>query len=438
MDGQMSFQTMKPKMVKTGYARIVDSYSDNDTYLSFRELSYYSDDMLSALKQSIDRGKCRMYCACSAYDDLELSITANNVIRVRNNGLQDRHKESCPKSVRYGAWLAENMDGAGFVGEAEKVVFQITLPGVGSVSNSASSVSSSSGSGSHRIKLLEMVKTLNSMAWEKQTYSKKKAISISRKQGTPLTFQYKNSKEFSHLIYGISNDIYVQYGSTITPFNALYYRVEDFYSCMDYRRRFFIYAEIEKISAYKPERKYQYITLKMPGNKSKSKTVVRVATDKFVKMFDVEDLNDSYETKRILAGYVNHSIFNSMTGESTSEWMTLLKGVAFFVSENGLYAETEYIANVIDMLCTLPIIFKRPYLPLESYRNLIPTILIEIYKGKDILIDIVTAGDKEYNKRLAYGEDNSEYDCIILRDGDDIGELKDRITGLLQKGQRRT
>lgn len=433
----MSFQTMKPKMVKTGYARIVDSYADNDSYLSFRELSYFSEDSLKALKQKMDRGQCRMFCACSAYDDLELSITANNVVRVRNNGLQDRHKESCPKSVRYGAWLAENMDGAGFVGEAEKVVFQITLPGVGSVSSSASSTSSSSGSGSHRIKLLEMVKTLNSMAWEKQTYSKKKAISISRKQGTPLSFQYKSSREFSQLIYGISNEIYVQYGSTITSFNSLYYRIEDFYSCMDYRRRFFIYAEIEKISAFKQERKYQYITLKMPGNKSKSKTVVRVATDKFIKMFDVEDLNDAYETKRILAGYVNHSIYSSMTGDSTSEWMTLLKGVVFFVSDNGLYAETEYVAKVIDMLSSQPLIFMRPYLPLENYRNLIPTLLVEVYRGKDIIIDIVTEGDKEYNKRLAYGEDNSEYDCIILRDGDDIGELKDRINALKREGLKK-
>lgn len=435
MDGQMSFQTMQPKMTKTGYVRLVDTYSDNDTYLSFRELSYYNDDMLSMLRQKLDKGTCHMYCACSAYDDLELSITTNNVIRVKNNGLQDRHKESCPKSIRYGAWLAENMAGAGFVSEAEKVVFQITLPGVDSVSNSSSSVSSSSGNGSHKIRLMEMVKTLNSMAWEKQTYSKKKAISVSRKQGRPLDFRYKDSREFSHLIYGISNDIYVQYGSTLTTFNSLYYRVEDFYACMDFRRRFFVYAEIERISPYKPERKYQYITLKMPGNKSKNKTVVRVTTDKFIKMFDVKDLNNSYETKRILAGYVNHSIYNSMTGDSTSEWMTLLKGVVFFISGNGLFAETEYVAKLIDMLCNMPVIFKRPYMPLESYRNLIPTMMIEVYKGKDILIDVVTSSDKEYSKRLSYADDNSEYDCIVLRDGDDLDGVKDWIARLLQKGK---
>ena len=295
MDGQMSMDTMQKKVAKTGYARIVYRNASNDSYVSFRELSYYSDDAINRLRYDIDSGNCRLCCACSEYDNLELIVTSNGIIRVKNNGLQDRHKESCPKSVRYGAWLAENMDGAGIVGETNNVVLQISLPGVGSSSSSVSSSSSSSGTGSHKMKLLEMVRMLNSMAWEKQTYSKRKAISLARKEGRKLDFKYKNLREFSQLIYGISNDIFVQYGSTITPFNALYYRPEDFWQCSDFRRRFFIYAEIEKISPYKPERKYQYITLKMPGSSSKSRCVVRVATDKFVKMFDVEDINDSHD-----------------------------------------------------------------------------------------------------------------------------------------------
>ena len=156
MEGQISMHTMRPKVVKIGYARIVYPHTDNDTYISYREMAYYSDEYIKKLKDELDNGRCRLCCACSEYDDLELSITVNNILRVKNNGLQDKHKESCPKSVRYGVWLAENMDGAGIVGESEKVVLQITLPGVGSSSSASSSSSDTVSTGSHKMKILEM------------------------------------------------------------------------------------------------------------------------------------------------------------------------------------------------------------------------------------------------------------------------------------------
>lgn len=425
MDNDTFSSKGRKKVRKTGYVRIVSDIADE--YISYKELSFYSETAMGRLRERLNRGEKRMYCACCEFDELELQVTANNVVRVKNNGQQDRHMESCPKSIRYGAWVSENVRGAGYIDDAGHVLFQITLPGTGEASGSSTVGSGAVSKGGSRIRLLDMVKTINEMAWEKQTYSRKKEIALARKEGRVPNLRYKSLREFSQLIYGISHEIYVQYGANIVPFHTLYYQAGSFWSCTDYKKRFFVYAEIARFNTYRAEWKYQYITLWLPGKDGKKQTTFRVRTDVYDKMIGNVDKNSS--KRMILAGYANHSAYGD-NKEGCHEWANLLKGVVFYVSEKGLYAETEYVAGLIDSLCDSDLIFKRPYIPLENYYNYTPTLLIEVLQGKNILIDVVEPAGRKLKEHYRWAEENPEYSCIVFRNGEDTGDIVSRVQSI--------
>ncbi|MBQ7067153.1 MAG: hypothetical protein IJN92_10080 [Lachnospiraceae bacterium] len=346
-------------------------------------------------------------------------ITANNVIRVKNNKLQDEHMKSCPKSVHYEKWVAGNKKGTKS-DEDGNIMFNIVLPSVIKSNSSGSSSSASAGdkeNTEHRTSLQDMVIKLNAIAWEKQTFSKKKEIALANREKRPQTWEYKSNHDFIRLIFGISNDIGIKVGNHFGKLADICYRRDVFYQCEDFRQRFFMYATIDKISEYKEERKYQYITVNMPSDKSKNKATIRIPTVIFDVMIQgKEDIMEG--THRILAGYVHRSMFKNEDGTVT-DWITMLKGVILYTAENGLYAEDGYTANLINRLCEKRVIFKRPYQPLENFGDTIPAVMIERLRSKHILID-TAASTREYNKKLNWSLDNPEYDCIILKPEDDI------------------
>ena len=174
-----------------------------------------------------------------------------------------------------------------------------------------------------------------------------------------------------------------------------------------------MYAVIEKIGQIKKERKYQYVTVRMPSNVSANKAVIRIETEMFEKVFDGYDV-ELNGTHRVLAGYICRKSFNNDDG-SVSEWMHFLKGIVIRVSNNGLYCENEVVSKVANYLCENHVVFTRPYFPLENYGSEIPTFLVGRYNKKDLILD-VPATEKIMVKREVYSEDNSEYDIIMLDD----------------------
>ena len=421
--------------VKPGYMRCI---GNTVSYISFKEFNDYDKEYVESLKTAQESNQLQFFCACCPENTLPLNITSNGVMRVKNNGQQELHMESCPKSTHYNTWIQENLKGAKLDETNNKMIFHISLPGV--IKSKSTSTSSSSSESSKapdsKMKLLEMARTLNSIAWEKQTFSKKKEIAIANKEKRTADWSYKSSQDFIRLIYGISNDILIQVGSQIGSLHDICYRKDDFFSCTDFRKRFFIYAEIDKLSPYKPERKYQYITLKAPSNKSPSKLPIRVHTEDYDKLFMHVDMDADTNTTLALAGYINHSIFTG-TDKTVNEWATLLKGVVFYTSKNGLFAETPYTAQLIDTLCEKKILFKKPYVPLENYYNTMPTLQIERLRNKDILIDILQEGDtKTLEEHAKWGSDNAEFTCYLLEDGKE--EPEDFIARINSTSQENT
>lgn len=306
------------------------------------------------------------------------------------------------------------------------MIFQVTLPGVnsGSSSSSSSSSTSSTGEAQPKMKLYAMARTLNLMAWEKQTYSIKKKIAIARREGLQPTWSYKDIKAFNQLIYGISHDIFIQTRTTIQPFSEMYYNKQKFCECVDYKTRFFIYACLEKIIPYKAERVYQYLTLKIPGKETMFKLPVRMKTDKFKQMVDIEDIPNPAENNYVVAGWMNHTIFKLRDG-SIVDWANLLQGVVLEVSENGLVVENEQEKELMKLLCEESIIFKKPYQPIENYGSAIPSFLIEFKDKKNIIIDVVDS--KTYAKRAEWGVSNEEFYCIFFTEEDEAEEIIEKI-----------
>lgn len=410
--------------IKIGYAMLRDP-KGQESYIAFKELSFWEENQIVSLKESLQTGEYELYCACSPENDIPLSITANNVIRVKNNLQQDKHRESCPKSIRYAAWLKENKTCTEVAGEdGNKVVFQITLPGVGTGSSSSGSSSSENSKSQPKMTLYNMVKNLNAMAWEKQTYSLKKKIREARKEGRSAELAYKDIKAFSQLIYGVSHDIYIMSRNNTYPLTDLYYRPKEFFACDDFKKRFFVYAQLDEIKEYRAERKYQYLVLRMPGNMSPYKTSVRITTDQFQKIFDTENLPDPQKEVIMAAGWMNHSVYLKEDG-TKNEWANLLQAAIFRVSEQGLFAESRYEANLINRMCKEPIIFKKPYEPIENYGSVCPSLMIENRKGKNIIIDILN--EKIYQKRLPWANENEEFSCILVKEEDDIEKIIDII-----------
>lgn len=394
---------MGEQLVKIGYMRVVGK-SGNIRYVSFKEFLSFSDYARQVYKTKYDANEICVFCACSSENNLELSITENGIVRVKSNHQQEKHLPACPKSKHYQSWLNKHKNSNFLVDESGTIVFNITMPSVSpsvSTGSSSSSNESSSSSLAHT-NLLSTITTLNAIAWEKQTYSKKKEISIENKEGKAHSWAYKNRSDFIRLIFGVSNDILVKYGQNISSFYEICYRKDVYFSCDDYKRRFFIYAQVVKISEIKEERKYQYVTLDMISDKT-NRTTVRIETNKFNTM--IEDIDVENINNYILAGYVHRSCYQD------SDWMTLIKGNFCLVSNNGLYSENNYVASVFDYFSTMQVIFKRCYQPISSYGDYIPTVIIENIRGKDIIIDFVETKQMR-SKRSAF-IDNPEYHVIV-------------------------
>lgn len=410
-------------IIKIGYFRKVDS-SGLVSYISLKEFySLWDDESKAWLKKNNEMGQCRLFCACCQDDILELSVTANYVVRVKSNHQQAEHAASCPKSTLYNHWNDTSQNGIKAT-EDEQLVFNIALPSVmkSTSSSSSSSSSSSNGDGSNkRTNILDIVVSLNKMAWELQSYSIKKKIREARKEGAAPSWEYKDIDAFNRLIFGISNRVYARVRGEIIPFIHLAYRKDLFYECDDWRRQWFIYAVIDKISEVKPQRKYQYVTVRMPSLQSKNKAVIRVETELYYKIFNgYEEQVDG--TSRILSGYICRKSFDNTDG-TVSEWMNLLKGVVVYVNRFGLYCENTSIAEVSNYMCDRRLIYKRPYLPLENYGSEIPTFMIECFNKKDIIIDLPPT-DALYSKRQLYVKDNPEFDIHLITSQDYMEKLE--------------
>lgn len=412
--------------VKTGYFRITGMY---ETTMSYKEFYDRGHDYISYLKDLQDRGAIQLFCACQPENTLELNITKNHVIRVKNNLQQDQHLQSCPKSERYAAWIAENESGVRS-NEDERICFNITIPsGIKSSGSSSSTSSSSSRTGDpqkKRTNLLMMARIVNCVAWEKQTYSIYKQIGNAHREKRICQWTYKSLEEFNRLFFGVSNEIYLQNKGEIFPLHDICYRSDIFHKA-DYRSKFFMYAVIDKVSEIKKERKYQYVTVLMPSKKSSKKATVRILTEDFMKI--ITDINFDSPTHKILTGYIRHDTFSDVAGV-TSDWITLLKGAIISVSSLGLFLEHDLEASLIDILCKNKIIFSRPYHALENYRNEMPTVLIERRNAKNIIIDVCKT-KKEYITKTEYIENNPEYDIILLSNDYMAEDALEKLNSLL-------
>lgn len=418
-------------LIKSGYFRASDIITGHIRYISYKEFNSWSAENKSSLKQSVDMGQIRLYCACCREDDLPLIITANHVVRVASNGNQEQHMESCPKSIYYNNWIEQSQKGVNST-EDSQVLFNISLPTVYKAPSTPSSSSSPSAGAStpreKRTDILDMAILLNKMAWEIQTFSKKKEIKEANKEGRNADWKYKSLDEFNRLIFGISNDIYCKCQGNVIPLISLCYRRDLFYAGSDWHRQWFMYAVIERVSEFKPARKYQYITVRMPSDKSNSKAVVRVATEDFDKL--IGGYEDELPcTHRILTGFIRRAVFKNVEDGSLNEWINLSRGVIIRVSDNGLYVENEHIAAAANLLSMNNVIFKRPYFPLENYGGEIPTFEIERLHDKNLIIDY--PDESEYKIRCAYGRDNEEYECICLNPNENCIE---NLMHTLQKG----
>lgn len=393
------------KLIKIGYFRIKYLNEQSEKLVSYKEYLDYSEEYLEHMRTDYLSGKLHLYCACSEKNDLELSITENHIIRVKNNKLQEAHKHSCPKSIYYQNWINTSKKGVFLIGENNELIFNITMPSVVKNTSSTNSVSGSSNENKvTHTSLLAMATTFNALAWEKQTFSIKKKIGIANKNKETPNWSYKEADEFMRLMYGISNDIYVQNGHSLSLFSSLLYHKDSYYNNTDYKTRYFIFSEILKQGEFKEERKYQYVTIKLQSNIS-NKTAIRIPTDMYREIF----MNHPEEIgcKRYIAGYVYRNLYND------SDWMTFLKGFVFYTSLNGLYAESPEIARCFNYFAEKKILFKRCYQPIESYGDNIPTIIIERLRKKDILVDFVRSKQMR-SKRLTYVDNNKEYKVYVL------------------------
>lgn len=401
-------------LVKIGSFRKVDK-DDSVSYIAYKEYySLFSDEAKEKLRKDVEMQECRLFCACCRENDLELSITQNYVVRVRKNEQQERHLDSCPKSKLYESWNDQAENGIKKT-EDERLVFNITLPGVikstSSSSSSGSSTSTSSENKNKRTNIYECVSALNKLALEKQTYSIKKQIHMAYVAKEPQTWEYKDVDAFNRLIFGISNDVFVRVRGEVIPFINLCYRKDAYYECDDWTRQWFIYAVVEKISPVKQERKYQYVTVRMPSDKG-SKSVIRIETDMFNKIFN-SFLEEKEGMHRILTGYICRKRFPTDDGEAYTEWMHFLKGGVIAVSENGIICESESVAEITNYMCRNHIIFKKPQFPLENFGGEVPTFLIDRFNAKTLIVDVPPT-DKLLAKRQLYAEDNEEFDIVFV------------------------
>ncbi len=404
-------------MEKPGYFRIEGKYS---ALVSFEDLSSMSNEERQRLRDQEGRGELRFYCACNENERLQLHMTRDLYMRVAHNGQQDKHRDACPKSTVYeqrareflgGVEIEEGMD-------RDTGVYHLSLPPLYDYEQSSSGNGKPRGASPRdkKIAIDLFTRSLIRLAWQKQQYSIKKKIREALREQKKPQWEYKNLSEFLRLLFGNCNDVMVQIEREYSKFYDYCYKPSVFYkTANDYR--FFICARIIEVKEYKAERKYQYVVLEMPSNRSHDKATVRIPTKQFDKHLR-ERLDETIEgTEKLLCGWVYHAYYPSPEGDS--DWISFIRGAVIPVTSCGMYADTKEESALITELCKRHVLFIRPELPLLSYGGNIPTVLIEKRDGKDILIDIVKS-TKAYEERLKYVENNPQYEIFLYKKKDDI------------------
>lgn len=424
--------------VKVGCFRMTYK-NGRESYLPYYEFYERDTRYKESLKAAVERGDVALSCACCDTEDLELTITKNHVIRVKTNRNQSSHVESCPKSEEYSSWASKNQNGLMQIQEDGRLCFRIAVPtGIKSEGGSSGSSSSSSRDGAKlKANVLDLIQRVNAYAWLKQTYSVRKKIKEAHMQNLPPQWEYKSFEDFMRLFFGVTADIDVFWQNTQLPLKEICYRSDVFFQA-DFRFKYLIYAQIEKLSEYKEDRKYQYITLRMRGYNSPNKATVRVLTDSIAQA-DFESLGDLIKENRrmIFSGYAKHDSFqNNDTGEM-SHWITMINFVAVEASEHGLLLYHEHEKEVLDALCEKKIVFKRSLLPLENYGGSEPTAIIEQQNGKDIIIDICSSS-QEYGKKVLLTTDNPEYDILLYKKNVNPQTVIDDLFALFKKRREGT
>lgn len=426
-------------IAKTGYFR--HENNGNIGYISYSDFNTWSESTKKNWKENHDNGTVKMYCACCPENTLKLTVTADYKIRVANNKLQDQHKPSCPKSIHYITYANSSSKNGILMNEDGAAVLNITLPSIyvkekepepedteislegidpeelikllESDDEKPEKKEKSDKEPYHRTNILQTVMYLNKVAFEKQTFSVKKAIRLAREQKiSKADIRYKTFEDFTRQIFGVSNDVIVNCKYGTIPFSQLLYRKDAYYTNEDGTRHWFIYAKILGYSEYKEERKYQYMKLLLPSLKGKI-TTIRIPTSQFAPIKEEYDrIKEMEGCNPVLAGYAVRRLYKPISGQE-SDWMQLLKGEVIKVSESGLYAATERSLQAINYLTEHKILFLTPYVCPEGYTQTPPAIVIQQYKEKDILIDFPDT-KKDYKKLMAFKDTTEEYDCFIF------------------------
>ena len=412
--------------IKIGYFRVV--YNDRENYLSYEEFRSFDEDTRAHLCESVRSGDATLFCACKAENINPLTITSLGFVRVANNGRQEDHAESCPKSASYAGWAASAKKGvsqlAAMTADGEgRLCFNFSLPPLYPSKSSAASSSPGTGLGIPRekkIPLLDLVTCVNKIAWLHQTYSIKKKIAVARKEGRDPEWEYKDFKEFGRLFFATCKDIYIRISGQTVPLYSLCYRKNVFDSCQNSAIQFFIYVRILKIKPFNAGRKYQYVTVEIATPAGDTRAAVRILTNDFVSLFgqeNCENFVDECGGIPVLAGFVRKVSYLQEDGRYDS-WMTLVRGVVIMVTENGLSYENENAGNLIRELCRQKVIFQRPYMPLENFGSEIPTVLIDRFRDKTLVLDCPSPD--EADTHAGYGKGNEEFDIMIIRNRTDI------------------
>lgn len=412
-------------MIKTGYFRIKGMLEQTVSYQEFYSRGEVYAQYLRAMEE---KNQIHMYCACQEEDVLELSITKNNVIRVKENGKQKLHAPYCPKSEEYNRYLSTSEKGVRTVEEG-KLLFQISIPsGIKRESGGGSGESSGEPDPERqRTSLLDMVMAVNRYAWEKQTFSIKKQIKEAYQQHEKPDWTYKDEKQFTRLFFGVTNEVSLKIRGEICSLASICYRPADF-KIADYKEKYFLYARVSRVSEFKEDRKYQYVTVRaLPFDEKKGSVTVRIATEEYKKMKEMADPEGDIPV--MLTGYVRHDCFD--TGDKTSDWMTLVKGVFCYISGNGILVKNEYEAELFNLLCEKKLLFLRPYHPLHHFGNEIPFLMIERIHKKNVLLDVVSSTQK-YTEHSMLAEQNPEYEILIIKKDTPPQEVYEQLLALLE------
>lgn len=427
---------------RPGYFRIIaNQHSEIMAYSEFYERGA---EFAEAMKKQAENGRIRLVCACCSDKELSLSITQKGVLRVAENSHQAVHAENCPKSVYYNRWLSQNESGL-YIADNNQLIFNITMPG------DSKSESSSSGSSNTETKekknakehasIVDMMSKVNALALEKQTFSIKKQIGVANKENRKPEWNYKSIQDFNKLIYGVSNDVLihikVQSQPQLIPLVNLYYKKDIFYKA-SYKNKFLIYARVLRLAKFNEDRKYQYITVQMPSNKSAYKAVIRILTEDYKKVLGDNEVPIEEDIKEpdnyVLTGYVRHDMYQAKDTNEETHWITFIKGKVIRVSNNGFYCRHSGEQKIYDELAKRHIVFKRPLVPIKEYDNSIPTLIIERRNKATIVVDICKSGQELSKKEEIASADKSGLYRYVLRKKRFVAkDVIDEIFDILRK-----